>query len=442
MLRKQLKIGARALPARILAGAVMLLAGCGADDAAGPNVLLLSVDTMRADRLGAFGYGRPTSPELDALAATSTVFLRAQTQAPWTLPSLASLITGMPSTTHACWTPRTQLDSSFQTMAELLLRAGYDTLAVANQPFLSRQHGLQQGFVHYDDELTLQSPAVTSERVSDKVIQLLEWKAGSSDTRPWLLWAHYFDPHEDYVAHPGLSEDFGTDTDSDAYDGEIRFTDLHLGRVLASLNELQLDETTVVILVTDHGDAFGDHGLTGHGNSLYEELIRSPLIIRVPGLKARQVTANAQTTDILPTVLELAQQAIPSGIAGRSLMPYLRGEQPATAATLSEVDRPGTPLQRSVTLGDWKLIHHYGSGRSELYNLNQDPRELLDVSASEPQTLADLKDELQRLVSAAQAAAADYQTDAGLNLNPGAEMELTNLGYAEALQTDTTVEDK
>jgi choline-sulfatase len=325
-----------------LAFAVVGLTACGGWSGAppgAPNVLLITIDTLRADRLGIYGYGKPTSPELDAFAAGAVVFEHAEASAPWTLPALASVMTGEVASTHECWNYGSMLDDSFRTLPELLLTAGYDTAAVVSHLFTTSRHGLQQGFVHTDDSFAYPEvdPAenITSQVISDKAIRFLDQKKASPDDAPWFLWLHYFDPHKEYMQHPGISEGFvtpGAKTRGtlfgDVYDGEVRYTDLHVGRVLARLHELGLEQETVVVLLADHGEEFDDHGAIGHGHSLHGELVHVPFAIRAPGLAPRRVQELARQIDVLPTVLELVGfPPVPPGlVAGRSLVPAMKGQ--------------------------------------------------------------------------------------------------------------------
>lgn len=414
--------------------AALLLAACTPPAAERPNVLLLSVDTLRADRLGAFGYERDTTPALDRFAAESVVFDRAVAQAPWTLPSLASLMSGMPTTTHGCWTPQTRLDPIFSTLAEVLQRSGYDTLGVANQPYTSRQHGLHQGFTWYDDELTLNAPQVTSERVTDKVLFLLEQKAGKQDDYPWFLWAHYFDPHDQYLAHEGVSEAFGTESDEDLYDGEVRFTDGHLGRVLDALEEHGLVDDTVVIFVTDHGEEFGDHGGKQHGFRLYSELTRVPLIVFDPTRNAarRRIPEDVSTLDLLPTLREILDLPASDQDQGRSLVPAYAGTAPLPPRTLftmrSEPEEQGGRELVGVIARGHKLILTEPKGRRELYDLGADPGETTNLARENPELADALEAEWRRF--AASARRWDQESEA-VTLSPEAARRLAEIGYVD-----------
>jgi arylsulfatase A-like enzyme len=423
-----------------------LLAACGgpSSGAAGdaPNVLLITIDTLRADRLGFYGYGKPTSPELDAFAAGAVVFEHAEASAPWTLPALASVMTGEVTSTHNCWNYGSVLDDSFRTLPELLLAAGYDTACVVSHLFTTSRHGLQQGFVHTDDSFaypeTDPADSVTSQVISDRGIRFLDQKAAAPERVPWFLWLHYFDPHREYMRHAGITEDFVTPGASargtllgDVYDGEVRYTDQHVGRVLSRLRELGLEQGTVVVLLADHGEEFDEHGALGHGHSVHVEVVRVPLAIRAPGLAPRRVPELARQIDVLPTVLELLDLPVPPGLAGRSLAPALRGAALGEAGALSELDLSGLRFD-SWRTQRWKLIRPGPDGPPRLYDLAADPRETCDVAAQHPDVTAALTAELERAKDAGRARARLFGAARELTLTPAIQDDLAGLGYAGA----------
>jgi arylsulfatase A-like enzyme len=229
-----------------------------------PNVLFISIDTLRADHLGTYGYARGTSPRIDAFAKTACVFESAQSSASWTLPSIASLMTSLYSTTHGCWKIESRLEPEYTTFAEVLRDSGYDTAMAVPHLFLSAQYGLQQGFTHVDDTLIRtgadSDQAISSPGITERGLAFIEEKAKVNDGVPWFLWLHYFDPHDAYLPHAGFSERFGTEKEIDLYDGEIAFTDDHVGRVIERIDALNLAPDTIVVIVADHGEEFGEHG--------------------------------------------------------------------------------------------------------------------------------------------------------------------------------------
>jgi arylsulfatase A-like enzyme len=370
-----------------------------------PNILFITIDTLRADHLGAYGYTRPTSPRLDEFARSAIVFEQAHSSASWTLPSLTSLMTSLYSSTHGCWKIDSRLDPSFHTLAELLRNDGYDTAMVASHTFLSGRYGLQKGFTHVDSQI-LQVDAIasiTSPDITAKGVEWLREKAAVRDGIPWLLWLHYFDPHDTYLPHPGFSEKFGTKEEIDLYDGEIAFTDHYVGVVLDELARLELADDTIVVVVADHGEEFLDHGNMRHGNTLYEEVVRVPFMMRIPGFHPWRVEPVVASVDLMPTLLELTGTAIDHPIEGKSLLALMRGEREAPREAVSEVRWHDNQDMKSLRSGSWKYIdHRLGAQKLDLlFSIPTDPLEEQDISSAEASALNGMRDELaQRLARA------------------------------------------
>jgi arylsulfatase A-like enzyme len=398
-----------------------------------PNILFITIDTLRADHLGTYGYKRPTSPRLDQFAQSAVVFEQAHSSASWTLPSLTSLMTSLYSSTHGCWKIDSRLDPSFHTLAELLRNNDYDTAMVASHTFLSGRYGLQKGFTHVDSRI-LQVDAIasiTSPEISAKGVEWLREKAAVRDGIPWLLWLHYFDPHDAYLPHPGFSEKFGMKEEIDLYDGEIAFTDHYVGQVLDELARLKLADDTIVVVVADHGEEFLDHGNMRHGNTLYEEVVRVPLMIRAPGFHPWRVEPVVSGVDVMPTLLELAGVAVDYPIEGKSLVPLARGELEPEREAISEVRWHDNQDMKSLRRGPWKYIdHRLGAQKLDLlFALPIDPLELADVSPAEARTTAEMRDELARRLKRARELASAYGSS---QLSPSSAADaahLKGLGY-------------
>ena len=423
-----------ALPARFLAAAALALASCGAGgNPPAENLLLITVDTLRADHLGCYGYGRATSPNLDAFAAGATLFDAAQAQSSWTLPSLASLMTSVYPSTHGLWRHSSQLDPTFTTLAEVLRNAGFDTAAIVSNHLLGRPYGLHQGFTRYGDELASAAvrpdlyQAITSAALSDEAVRWLESKAAADADPPWFLWLHYFDPHREYRAHPGTTTIEGS-AELDRYDAEIAFTDAQIGRVLAALADTGLDRRTAVMFASDHGEEFGDHGGSDHGHTLYQELVRVPLLIRAPGFRARRVPDGVGLIDVAPTALELLGLAPHPDFAGRSLVAALQGENLEERAVLAELRLADGRRERSLRLGRWKAVTREGEP-ARLYDLATDPGERDDRSAREPGRAAALVRRLEGLVQEAGEEASRYRRAPPLDPAPLEALALHELGY-------------
>ncbi len=437
----------RALLAPV-SGALVLLGGCverpfepaWRQGKPPPNVLFLTVDTLRADHLGFYGYGKPTSPRLDAFAERSVVFERALASASWTLPALASVFTGAFSSTHRCWSFGSRLSESFTTLPEVLTASGYDSACFVSHLFCTSRHGLQQGFVHCDDAFAHPAVepdvAVTSERIADEGIRFLERKAAAPDGSPWLLWLHFFDPHASYVEHGGISERFATPgprenvvIEGDLYDGEIAFTDEHVGRVLDALERTGALERTIVVLLADHGEEFQDHGGTGHGHTLFEELVRVPLVIRAPGIEPGRIGGLVRTVDLLPTVLDLAE-LVPPECEGATLRPVLERRPAREVPALFEIRQNPAYTLEGIAEGRWKLVHPLAAGgRSALYDLGEDPRERRDLSAERPEVLLRLTELLRGMRESAEERSRDHEVPPDGNLTPAVLEQLRGLGY-------------
>lgn len=346
-------------------GGLCLLAACGGPAPPRPaNLLLIAVDTLRADHLGVYGCPRGTSPRLDAFAEGAVVFDDAQSSAPWTLPSFATLLTSLPPLTHRAVSWNRRLDGSFHTLAEVLQEAGYETAAIVSHTPLASVFGLNQGFDVYDESRvdvpgktrdTISSPGVT-----DRAIALLDTWSRKGAERPWFLWTHYFDPHSAYLPHEGFTERFTGGrhpaAPRDLYDGEIAFTDAHIGRLLDAVDSLGLAKRTVVAVVADHGEEFFDHGSTGHGKTLYRELVHVPFLIRAPGIEPRRVGGLVRLLDFVPTVLDLLGiDATGESFEGRSLVPVMRGDPLEPRGVLLHTGMLEAGLL-GYARGRWKIV--------------------------------------------------------------------------------------
>ena len=424
------------------------LVSCGGDTIQGwegaeapPNVLLITVDTLRADVMGAYGYARPTTPELDAFAATATVFEQPMSSASWTLPSFASLFTSLFSSTHQCWKLFSKLDDSFETLAEVLTRHGYDTACFVSHTMLNPSQGMQQGFVHFDDSYADPEAdtelRISSEYISDRGLRFLEQKSAVADGVPWMLWLHYFDPHSYYMNHEGVTETFlppDADLHSRAgergrYDGEVRYTDHHIGRVLRALEEEGLDESTIVVFVADHGEEFFEHGNTEHGSTLFNELVRVPLFIRVPGEQPRRVSQVVRTVDVMPTLIDYAGASIEREIEGRSLRRLVEGSSMSLPPALLEIRQSDATLMEGVVSGRWKLVHHLDDDHYELYDLESDPLEQEDLAEKEPERVKQLTKTLRNMVAEAQRRSRSYSVSGTEEASPMELEALKGLGY-------------
>lgn len=342
----------------------------------GANVVLVTVDALRADHLGCYGYHRPTSPNIDALAARAVRFDRAYCQAPLTCYSVPSLLTGdyLKSTLPL-------MSKNPPTLARILAARGYTTAAFYNASIFfcddrrATSYGDQKfGFGYAETELR-PAPALT-----DQVLRYLQ-SFRASGKRRLFLWVHYFDVHEPYHRIP--EHDFG-DRAMDRYDSEIAHVDQSVGRLVASLH--QLEGPTIFILSADHGEEFKEHGGNYHGSSLYEEQVRVPLIFAVPGVKPLVVRTPAQLVDVAPTVLSLLGARQPRSIRGQSLVPELLGKGSPDRIAFSEVH-----TKKMLRFRNWKLIYDFRRSTFQLYDLLTDPRERTNLIGQRPREAAHLK---------------------------------------------------
>lgn len=390
-----------------------------------PNLLLILVDTLRADHVGVFGSGRATSPHVDALARQATRFTRAYSAAPWTLPAVASLLTGLQPTTHTAISAQSRLPEQALTLAEMLKAAGYRTAGVVSHLFLKPIFGLGQGFDSYDDTQSLGHDAVTTPAVTDRAIARLTEMA--RDPAPFFLFVHYFDPHYNYKHHvefgfapAGVGRLNGSQSERELrmlapsitpaeiefiralYDEEIAFTDAGIGRLLAALRETGRDEQTLIVFASDHGEEFVERSSIGHTRTLYDELLRVPLVIRPSGAKPteRVIDTPISLVSVTPTVLELLGFDVShAGFEAPSLAASVKdGTEPPARRVFSEVDYPPVKAvdptleayKKSVVDGHWKLIRDDRSRRLELFDLRADPGERRDLSGSEPDVVREL----------------------------------------------------
>jgi len=389
-------------PARM----VELPAGVPAD----LNLLLVTVDTLRADHLGCYGYGRPTSPAIDALASAGALFENGWAHAPSTRYSMPAIATGRwPSAItwdQSIWWPR--IGADMRTTAEALHEAGYFTggMFSFNYFAIGDHRGFERGMdVYRSDRAALhvavngpmESRGSSSREMTDDAIAFVD----AHRDRRFFLWLHYYDPHLSYEPHAEVPS-FGTSR-VDLYDGEIRFTDLHFGRLLDHLRQVGLWDRTAIVLTGDHGEGFGEHGVTEHGFDLYTAQTKVPFIVRVPGLAPRRVRAPAGHIDIAPTLVNLARGHAEPSFIGRSLIPDLAGPPAAdtdTRAVFQEVTSERGKKRAFVTTTRHLIWNETPTGTTECYDRTRDPAETRDIwDLSGDAACRGLAADLKRLVA-------------------------------------------
>ena len=334
-----------------------------------PNVLLISVDTLRADHLGCYGAKTPT-PAFDSLAARSVVFEQAISQVPLTLPSHTSLLTGLFPDQHGVRNNENfALSSDALTLAEVFQSHGFSTGAVVGSFSLDSSFGLSQGFQEYEDHIGAGDDPSANRYLERRAATV--WKLGRSwieeQKQPWFCFLHFFDPHTGYNPPPPYPP---------TYDGEIAYVDNILKEILAYLDASGRFTNTVVVLVSDHGESLGEHGETSHGVFLYDATLHVPLMIAAPGWKPRRIGAQVRLVDVAPTVVELAGINEPGfHPAGRSLAEFLQGagtDRPAYSESYyTNLLMGWAPLQ-SVR---WNGMKYIQAPKAEFYNLHSDPGE-------------------------------------------------------------------
>lgn len=444
-----------------------------------PNILLVSIDSLRADHLGAYGYPRDTSPTIDGLAREGVLFEHAISSAPWTVPAHMTLLTGLPPEVHGVESRRERLSPDAVTLAEVLQDAGYTTAGFVSGPTVMRRYGFDQGFASYDESMVEEKPALIGGVVtSPGLVRLVDafltrWHDGDR-TQPFFVFLHMWDVHYDYVPPEDYARRFDPDYTGDLdgrdfernprltagmdprdlqhlvalYDGEIRYTDDHLAQIVGRLRALGLLDDTIVVVTSDHGDEFFEHGQKGHAKTLYDEVLRVPLVVRYPQRIApgRRVEAQVRAMDVAPTILGLAGvPATPGfgtiGLAPEhrfvDLTPYVAGSSPTApfpALPAFSTTRWLGGRQTALRTADAKLIRYKPPLRNragtELFDLDVDPGERTNLDGSPPgkPLLATLAPRLEDWTSDA---GRQTKLAVGLAPSPRHEARLRALGYVE-----------
>jgi arylsulfatase A-like enzyme len=387
------------------------------------NVVIIGIDTLRPDHLGCYGYSRATSPNIDRLAGEGVRFESAISASPWTLPSFATVFTSLYPSQHGAGSLQTRLRTVFPTLALILLKNGYSTAGIVNNPTMGADFNMDRGFEYHD-----LPPALRERTANGTTDDALSW-LDRNPSRPFFLFVHYFDPHLPYappapydtlfsggyagpVGNSFDAKTTGTDNPRayadiralpiqdwnqivSLYDGEIAYTDAAVGNLLTGLEERGLRRNTLVVLLSDHGEEFLDHGAMNHGHSLYDELLKVPLIFSLPGrIPANEVIPRqVRLLDVTPTILDILKIKPESHFEGVSLQPLLTGKSDPTPSKTSllppEVAYSGALMagsseRKSVRAYPWKLIYEIATENARLYNLERDPDEKLDLAREEP----------------------------------------------------------
>lgn len=378
-----------------------------------PNVIVYLVDTLRADHLGLYGYDRPTSPRLDAFGADSTVFDLAFTQSGWTRTSVASIFTGLLPTAHGVNGRDDALDPAAVTLAGVLRDHGYTTVGWTTNGNVSDQFGFRIGFDRYSHLRERRTPEihVLAHELGD---EFFAWLDGRDDSQPFFAYLHASDPHDPYAPLPEFRSRFPSPRTTGVvqpravaeakaqdptltdeilradlvalYDAEVAQNDDAFGALLDGLRERGIYDDTIVVFLADHGEEFLDHGRWAHGKTLYREMIRTPLVIRIPGAPAGRTRQLAQHVDLLPTLVELVGAEVPREVQGGSLVPWLLDPttEPAATTVRSYLDLDGYSLAslidpRHHLVRSGMSAPGVSLGGAELFDLLEDPAERRDL---------------------------------------------------------------
>ncbi len=410
---------------------VLLFAAAESAEAANsrPNVLLISVDTLRSDRLSSYGYSRATTPAIDALLRSGVRFENARTVEPLTGPAMASMITSRYPHDHGITRNALKIRPGLSSVSKLLRRDGYFTSAfVSNWTLAKDVSSLHEHFHQYHEVLTRKrwlgmfKEEAAAEDVTEAVVT---WLREEKKDEPWFIWAHYTDPHAPYLFRSEFAERLGLSSlgtrlsQSDRYDTEIAATDAAIGQLLEFVkSQSRAGEETLIVFTADHGENFGEHGAWGHGRHLWEDAVRIPFGITWAGrVKPRVITEDSRIIDIAPTILGLLEIDAPSAFAGHDWSDVLvRGRPAPELPTLMQAHRgavlPGRDadgarekglLEVAVIDGNIKSFWLPRSRTMLRFNLRSDPREMRNIGASASEAavvldswMADVSQKLRR----------------------------------------------
>lgn len=391
-----------------------------AGSARGRNVLLVTIDTLRRDRVGAYGHSGGLTPAIDALSAAGSRYANAFSHVPQTLPAHASILTGRTPVGHGVHVNgAASLPASVPTLATVLKGAGYRTGAFVGAFVLDARFGLARGFDVYDDRYPEDrrgaSFAYAERRGGDVVQAAGDWIATPGAAGPWFAWVHLFDPHAPYAAPAEFSQRRAP------YDGEVAYADAMLGRLLTRVGQAAGENATLVVLTADHGESLGEHGEATHGLFAYDATLAVPLVLSGAGVGAAVIEGATGHADILPTVADLLGLAVPAGVEGRSTL------QPAAADRLiyfealdAHLTRDWAPLSGMAGRA-WKYVH---APVAELYDRAADPGERMNLAAANSERTAAME---RGRLQAASAAPPDVPS---VPIDAAAERRLRSLGYA------------
>src|SRR5713226_724853 len=396
-----------------------------------PNVVVITIDTLRPDHLGCYGYKQIRTPNIDALAADGIRFERAYTSVPVTLPSHTVIFTG----TYPIYSgmhdfAANKLNPMQPTLASVLKEHGYTTGAVVASAVLDSRFGLNRGFDFYYDRFDFsrlqESNIDEMERPGNVVADVtLDWLTKNYQKK-FFLWMHLYDPHYPYRPPAPYSQEYA----SHPYDGEIAFADAQVGRLLRFLKEKGLYRNTLIVLSGDHGESLGEHGEKTHGFFIYNATLRVPLILHLPGeASAKTVTDLVNLADLMPTVLQILKVDVPSQVQGRNLLPLMAPKKEAASRSLyAETFLPRLHFNWSELRGvETETYHFIDAPKPELYDLRKDPGETHNLFAEKKAVTEEMRVRLAKLI---QQYTAGQELAEKTGLDPALMERLKSLGYA------------
>ncbi|MFO7973395.1 MAG: sulfatase, partial [Candidatus Hydrogenedentota bacterium] len=419
-----------------------------------PRIVLITIDTLRRDALGCYSPNE-NSPNIDAFAKSAVLFENAWAPSPWTLPSLASLNTGIAAAVHGATHHERRVPERLDTLAEKLSNQKYLTGAFVANRFLEENRGFIQGFHRYRE--VLQEGRNSTERVTNHALQ---WIAANAE-QDFFLWLHYFDPHQPYTppdefapdnpiaenfrqAFPSIFWIRAGTTRLNAeemaalralYEGEVRYVDDRVGRIFDLLRERGLFENALIIVTTDHGEEFWEHGGFEHGHTLYNELLKIPMLVRLPRgtMGGRRVAAPVSLTALYATILDVCGiQYDASVLSAASLAPAFKGgkihqENPLFKSAFPMIYEP----KQALLFEHFKYIHNLSSGREELYDLAIDPAERINLGSHFPKKIERARESLDHIATKENILRTQLGVEEGetVELEPETRQELRDLGY-------------
>lgn len=418
----------------------------------GPNIIVISIDTVRADHLASYGYHRTTTPNIDDLAKQGVVFENAFSQAPWTLPSMASMHTSLYPSEHGAENVYSRLNDHFVTIAEVLKNNFYKTIGIISQSFLSSKHGFSQGYQIFDERYISGVNDISSESITKRAMEYIE----ENKSDPFFLWIHYFDPHHSYIDHVEFSYGSGysgslpdkldlkdlnenksslnqddIDYVKDIYDEELALTDKNIGDLINNVYDLGLEDNTIIIITADHGEEFLERTRFGHGKNLYQELIHMPLIIYVPTdlkYRGKRVKENVEISSIPYTIIDLL--GIEKNLFRGINLLEVNEKQNTVAFSEGSYAWGVDKRKEGIIYKNWKLIKNLDDQTYELYNLENDPSEKMNLIEEQNIIDKDFADNLKKRLSSFKKERATNTTDI-VKFNKEDVDRLKALGYIQ-----------